>query len=431
MEARGYMSGFGNSFASEAKTGALPEGQNSPQRAPYGLYAEQISGSAFTAPHAENKRSGLYRLYPSVCHGRFVPYLKAATFLSAPFMDGEISPNQLRWGKRAAPHKGKDFIDGLFSVAGNGNIDEWSGIGVHVYEASQSMCEDGRYFYNADGEFLIVPQQGSMIIRSEMGVIEAAPEDIVVIPRGIKFAVDLADGCEVISGYVCENYGSPLRLPERGPIGANGLANERDFLSPQASYEEKEGAFTLLAKFAGKLWSAPLKSSPLNVVAWHGNYAPYKYDLKNFNVINSVSFDHPDPSIFTVLTSPTVMQGTANLDFVLFPPRWMVAEGTFRPPYFHRNIMSEFMGMIHGEYDGKADGFVPGGYSLHNCMSAHGPDAASYQKASNAELEPQYLNSGMAFMFESRYMMRPTGQALAGDNFQPDYLDVWDGLHKG
>tara|TARA_R110002126_G_scaffold13118_4_gene56963 strand:- start:107769 stop:109064 length:1296 start_codon:yes stop_codon:yes gene_type:complete len=431
MEARGYMSGFGNSFSSEAKTGALPEGQNSPQRAPYGLYAEQISGSAFTAPQAASKRSWLYRLYPSVCHGQFTPYHKAAAFLSAPFTDGAVSPNQMRWGARAAPHKDKDFIDGLFTVAGNGNIDEWSGLAVHMFAANKSMREDGRYFYNADGELLIVPQQGNMIIRSEMGVIEAGPEEIIVIPRGIKFAVDLADECDVITGYVCENYGSPLILPERGPIGANGLANERDFLTPQAAYEEKEGGFILLAKFAGKLWSAPLQSSPLNVVAWHGNYAPYKYDLKKFNVINTVSFDHPDPSIFTVLTSPSIIQGTANLDFVLFSPRWMVAEDTFRPPYFHRNIMSEFMGMINGEYDGKADGFVPGGYSLHNCMSAHGPDAATYQKASNAELSPQYLNGGMAFMFESRYMMRPTAQALEGDNFQPDYLDVWGGLHKG
>jgi homogentisate 1,2-dioxygenase len=431
MDTRGYMLGFGNHFASEAKTGALPEGQNSPQRAPYGLYAEQISGSSFTAPKAANKRSWLYRLYPSVCHGRYVPYERASDFQSAPFCDSVVSPNQMRWGQRAILHKHRDFIDGIHTVAGNGNIDEWSGLAVHVYQANQSMTDHGRYFYNADGELLIVPQQGSMVIRSEMGVIEAAPEEIVVIPRGIKFAVDLAEGCEDISGYICENYGSPLELPARGPIGANGLANERDFLTPEAAYEEKEGAMTMIAKFAGKLWSAPLRSSPLNVVAWHGNYAPYKYDLKNFNVINSVSFDHPDPSIFTVLTSPSVIEGTANLDFVVFPPRWMVAENTFRPPYFHRNIMSEFMGMINGEYDGKADGFVPGGYSLHNCMSAHGPDATTYQKASNAELAPQYLDGGMAFMFESRYIMRPTAQALEGDNFQPDYLDVWDGLHKG
>jgi len=431
MDTRGYMSGFGNHFASEAKTGALPEGQNSPQRAPYGLYTEQISGSSFTAPKAANKRSWLYRLYPSVCHGRYVAYGDASGFLSAPFSDRAVSPNQMRWSKRPHLHKHHDFIDGIHTVAGNGNSDEWAGLAVHVYQANQSMADRGRYFYNADGELLIVPQLGSMVIRSEMGVIEAAPEEIVVIPRGIKFAVDLAEGCEDISGYICENYGSPLELPARGPIGANGLANERDFLTPQASFEEKEGAMTMIAKFAGKLWSAPLRSSPLNVVAWHGNYAPYKYDLKNFNVINSVSFDHPDPSIFTVLTSPSVIEGTANLDFVVFPPRWMVAENTFRPPYFHRNIMSEFMGMINGEYDGKADGFVPGGYSLHNCMSAHGPDATTYQKASNAELTPLYLDGGLAFMFESRYIMRPTEQALEGDNLQPDYLDVWDGLHKG
>ncbi|MEC7701541.1 MAG: homogentisate 1,2-dioxygenase [Pseudomonadota bacterium] len=428
MDDLSYISGFGNEFASEAKAGALPEGQNSPQSAPYGLYAEQISGSAFTAPKAQNKRSWFYRLKPSVCHGKYRQYKAAAHFLSAPFDKGALSPNQLRWSPKPALKDHVDFIDGIHTVAGNGVIDEWSGLAVHVYKANVSMGKKHRYFYNGDGEMLIVPQGGEMIVRTEMGVLALAPEEIAVIPRGIKFAVDLADGISEISGYICENYGAPFELPERGPIGANGLANPRDFLYPVAAYEEFEGGCTQIAKFMGNLWEADLRSTPLNVVAWHGNYAPYKYNLKHFNTINTVSFDHPDPSIFTVLTSPSHITGTANVDFVIFPPRWMVAEKTFRPPYFHRNLMSEFMGMINGQYDGKSDGFAPGGYSLHNTMSAHGPDSEVYKKAINAELQPHYLDGGLAFMFESRYVMRPTHQALEDDTLQPDYIDVWQDM---
>lgn len=428
MDDLAYMSGFGNEFASEAKAGALPEGQNSPQSAAYGLYPEQISGSAFTAPKARNQRSWFYRIKPSVCHGKYQPYKDAKHFLSAPFSGADLSPNQLRWSPKAPLKDHFDFIDGIFTIAGNGVIDEWSGLAVHVYRANSSMRKGHRYFYNGDGEMMIVPQDGAMIIRTEMGILAVAPEEIVVIPRGIKFAVDLAEGVSEIRGYICENYGAPFELPERGPIGANGLANPRDFLYPVAAYEEFEGGCTQIAKFMGKLWAAELRSSPLNVVAWHGNYAPYKYNLKHFNTINTVSFDHPDPSIFTVLTSPSHIAGTANVDFVIFPPRWMVAEHTFRPPYFHRNLMSEFMGMINGEYDGKSDGFAPGGYSLHNAMSAHGPDSAVFKKASNADLQPQYLDGGLAFMFESRYVMRPTAQAMSDDTLQPDYLDVWQDM---
>jgi homogentisate 1,2-dioxygenase len=429
MDKSKYMSGFGNEFASEAKAGALPVGQNTPQKPPYNLYTEQISGSAFTAPKGKNKRSWFYRLQPSVCHGAFCAYRANTHFLTPPFTDSEVSPNQLRWSAPAPLSAKVDFIDGIYTIAGNGNVDEWSGLAVHLYQATMSMRENNRFFYNADGEFLIVPQQGSLILRTEMGVINLRPREIAVIPRGIKFAVDLADGSAAISGYICENYGAPLELPERGPIGANGLANTRDFLTPVAAYEDEAGDFTQLCKFAGKLWQADLSASPLNVVAWHGNYAPYKYDLADFNTVNSVSFDHLDPSIFTVLTSPSAIAGTANLDFVIFPPRWMVAENTFRPPYFHRNIMSEFMGMINGEYDGKTDGFEAGGYSLHNCMSAHGPDNQTYQKASEVELTPKYLDDGLAFMFESRYIMRPTAQAMARGELQKDYQHVWQELN--
>ncbi len=425
LQSTGYMSGFGNSFASEAVPGALPQGQNSPQQAPHGLYAEQISGTAFTAPRAENRRCWLYRIQPAVVHQAFAP-LPHAHFHDR-FDEAPATPNQLRWDPYPLPEAPTDFIDGLYTLAGNGGAGEQAGVGIHLYAANRSM--QGRYFYSADGELLIVPQQGRLRIATELGVLEIAPLEIALLPRGIRFRVELIDASA--RGYLCENFGAPLRLPELGPIGSNGLANARDFLAPNAAYENIDGKFKLIGKFQGALWQAPIDHSPLDVVAWHGNHVPYKYDLARFNTIGSISYDHPDPSIFTVLTSPSDTPGTANLDFAIFPPRWLVAEHTFRPPWFHRNIASEFMGLIHGQYDAKAGGFAPGGASLHNCMSGHGPDAASFEKASAADTStPDHIVDTMAFMFETRRVIRPTRQALAAAQLQTDYQECWQGLRK-
>ena len=422
---RAYQSGFGNEFASEALPGALPVGQNSPQRAPYGLYAEQFTGTAFTAPRHDNRRSWLYRIRPAAIHGRFAP-LPHPGLSAGAWAAGATSPDQLRWDPLPVPKAPTDFLDGLLTMAGNGDAALQTGMAVHLYVANRSMSE--RFFYDADGELLIVPQQGALRLHTELGILEVAPGEIAVLPRGLRFRVVL---CEATArGYVCENFGAALRLPELGPIGANGLANARDFQSPVAAFEDREGNFALVAKFGGALWSAAIGHSPLDVVAWHGNYVPYKYDLARFNTINTVSFDHPDPSIFTVLTSPSDTPGTANLDFVIFPPRWMVAENTFRPPWFHRNVMSEFMGLVHGVYDAKAEGFAPGGASLHNCMSGHGPDAETFERASRAAPAPQRIEATLAFMFESRYVIHPTAQALASPQLQRDYADCWHGLQK-
>jgi homogentisate 1,2-dioxygenase len=420
-----YQSGFGVELATEALPGALPQGRNSPQKAPYGLYAEQLSGTAFTAPRHLNRRSWLYRIRPSAMHGEFFP-LDSGLLRAAPFDAANVSPNQLRWNPTPIPAAPTDFIEGLTTIAGNGDAGMQAGIAIHIYVANRSMQD--RFFYNADGEMLIVPQQGRLRIRTEMGNLEVGPGELVVLPRGVRFCVELVD--TAARGYICENYGACLRLPELGPIGANGLANPRDFLTPVAAFEEREGRFELVAKFGGQLWLAEMDHSPLDVVAWHGNYAPYKYDLALFNAINTVSYDHPDPSIFTVLTSPSDTAGTANVDFVIFPPRWMVAESTFRPPWFHRNLMSEYMGLIHGKYDAKADGFLPGGASLHNCMSGHGPDAATFERASHATLTPQRIDNTLAFMFESRYVIRPTPYALSSPELQKNYLECWQGLKK-
>src|SRR5215831_9285853 len=420
-----YQSGFAGEVATEALPGALPQGQNSPQRVAYGLYAEQLSGTAFTAPRHANRRSWLYRLRPAVTHGSFRPR-DPGLLRSAPFDELATPPTQMRWDPFPLPSKPTDFVDGLVTLAGNGDAAMQAGIGIHMYACNRSMQE--RYFYDADGELLIVPQQGAVRIATELGALEARPGEIAVIPRGLRFAVSLADA--EARGYVCENYGAMLRLPELGPIGANGLANPRDFLAPVAAFEDREGAFELIAKFGGRLWSAPIDHSPLDVVAWHGNLAPYKYDLVRFNAMNTVTFDHADPSIFTVLTSPSDTAGTANVDFVIFPPRWMVAEHTFRPPWFHRNVMSEFMGLVRGVYDAKGEGFAPGGASLHNCMSGHGPDAEAYERAVNATLAPQKLDNTLAFMFESRYVIRPTRFALQSPLLQQDYRACWDALAK-
>ncbi|HLS84362.1 MAG TPA: homogentisate 1,2-dioxygenase, partial [Arenimonas sp.] len=397
-----YLSGFGNEFATEALPGALPVGRNSPQKCPYGLYAEQLSGTAFTAPRAANRRSWLYRIRPAAVHGPFSAL--AHPRFHNDFGHGPVTPEQLRWNPLPLPQAPTDWLDGLYTMAGNGGPSA-GGLGVHMYAANKDM--DGRYFYDADGELLIVPQQGRLRIATELGVLEVVPQEIALIPRGIRFSVSLPDG--QARGYVCENFGAMFRLPDLGPIGSNGLANPRDFLTPVAAWEDREGGFELVGKFQGGLWRADIGHSPLDVVAWHGNYAPSKYDLRRFNTIGSISYDHPDPSIFLVLHSPSDTPGTSNIDFVIFPPRWLVAQDTFRPPWFHRNIASEFMGLVHGAYDAKAEGFVPGGASLHNSMTGHGPDAATFEKASNADLgKPDVVTDTMAFMFESRHVIRPT-----------------------
>jgi homogentisate 1,2-dioxygenase len=416
-----YLSGFGNEFATEAVAGALPVGRNSPQRVAFGLYAEQFTGTAFTAPRSHNRRSWLYRVRPAAVHRPFraLDAGRLRCHFGSTFDEVPTPPDQLRWNPLPMPSTPTDFVQGLTTIAGN------AGCGIHLYAANRSM--EGRYFYDADGELLIVPQEGSLRIATELGTLDVEPQEIVVIPRGLRFRVELL--ADEARGYICENYRALLRLPDLGVIGSNGLANPRDFLTPAARYEVVDGDFELVAKFGGRLWSAPIDHSPLDVVAWHGNYAPYKYDLRRFNTIGSVSFDHPDPSIFLVLHAPSDTAGVSTLDFVIFPPRVLVAQDTFRPPWFHRNFASEFMGLIHGAYDAKAEGFVPGGASLHNCMSGHGPDADTFAKASQADTsKPDYLHDTMAFMFETPAILHPTRYALETSQLQSDYFECWQGL---
>lgn len=424
-EGLAYATGFGNQHSSEAVPGALPVGRNSPQRAPLGLYAEQLSGSAFTEPRAHNRRSWLYRIRPSAAHP---PFTRAdnGTLRAAPFTESVPDPNRLRWNPLPPPEPGTDFLAGLWTLGGNGDATQRTGMAVHLYHANSPMTD--RVFSDSDGELLIVPEHGGLLIVTEFGQLAAGPGEIALIPRGVRFRVELLE--ETARGYVCENYGSPFVLPDLGPIGANGLANARDFRAPVAAYEDVERPTEVVNKFCGNLWTATYDHSPLDVVAWHGNHLPYVYDLRRFNVIGTISYDHPDPSIFTVLTSPSDTPGLAGVDFVVFAPRWLVGENTFRPPYFHRNVMSEYMGLIEGAYDAKAEGFVPGGGSLHNMMSAHGPDRETFDRASAAELKPQRIDDGLAFMFETRWPVTATAQAATAGHLQSGYDDVWQGLER-
>ncbi|MFE9403136.1 homogentisate 1,2-dioxygenase [Streptomyces sp. NPDC006530] len=424
-EGLGYSRGFGNEHSSEAVPGALPHGRNAPQRAPLSLYAEQLSGSAFTEPRASNRRSWLYRIRPSAAHPPFTR-TDNGRIRTAPFTESVPDPNRLRWNPLPEPPAGTDWLAGLWTLGGNGDATQRTGMAVHLYHANSSM--ESRVFSDADGELLIVPEHGGLLLRTELGLLAARPGEVALIPRGVRFRVELLD--ESARGYVCENYGHPFELPELGPIGANGLANARDFRAPLAAYEDVEGPVEVVNKFCGNLWTATYDHSPLDVVAWHGTHTPYVYDLRTFNVIGSISYDHPDPSIFTVLTSPSDTPGLAGVDFVVFAPRWLVGEDTFRPPYFHRNVMSEYMGLIEGAYDAKAEGFVPGGGSLHNMMSAHGPDRETFDRASAAELKPQKIDDGLAFMFETRWPVTATEQAATAGHLQRGYDDVWQGLQR-
>tara|TARA_A100000171_G_C2133853_1_gene148595 strand:+ start:1452 stop:2804 length:1353 start_codon:yes stop_codon:yes gene_type:complete len=420
----GYLTGFGNDFATEALPGTLPVGRNSPQRVAYGLYAEQISGTAFTAPREANRRSWVYRIRPGAVHAPFKPY---SNCWAGKALCAHPEPNPMRWDPLPVPSEPTDFIDSWHLFAGNGAPQSMSGCAIYIYCATESMGH--RYFYNGDGELLIVPQEGRLGIKTEFGLLCVEPQEMVVIPRGCRFNVSLLD--DHARGYICENYGALLRLPDLGPIGSNGLALSRDFETPVAWYEDQEGDYELIAKFQGALWCASMGHAPCDVVAWHGNYAPCKYDMRRFNTIGTISFDHPDPSLFLVLQSPSYAPGVDDIDFVIFPPRWLVAENTFRPPWFHRNVASEFMGLVRGQYDAKSGGFVPGGASLHNCMVSHGPDAGTFDRASSEDTtRPRKVTDTLAFMFETRVPLLPSDDAINSLLRQRDYDLCWQGLDR-
>ena len=405
----------------EAVPNTLPVGANSPQKPNHGLYAEKISGTAFTAPRSENLQTWAYRILPSAAH---LPFEKYAGY-EAPTTVHQI-PQQLRWDPFDLNEKA-DWVHSLKQLGGVGSPTTKTGLAIFIFAAGVSMPAQ-QAFSSSDGDFLIVVQHGVLDIQTELGNLLVRPNEIAVIPRGIKYRVDLPSG--PVRGYILELFSGHFKLPELGPIGSNGLANARDFQAPVAAFDDAEyapGSWTVFTKYDGHLFSATQGHTPFDVVGWHGVYYPYKYDLGRFNTIGTTSFDHPDPSIYTVLANPTA-------DFVIFPPRWLVGEDTFRPPWYHRNTMSEFMGLVMGEYDAKSGGgFRAAGASLHNVMSAHGPDADTHTKASNAELVPTKVGEGsMAFMFESPLMIGVTDWGLETcRKVQPEYnADSWVPLKR-
>jgi homogentisate 1,2-dioxygenase len=425
--AGGLMPGFGNDFETEALPGALPRGRNSPQRCPYGLYAEQLSGTPFTAPRGLNERTWCYRIRPSVRHVGRMTRIEMPGWRTAPHVVPHVtSLGQHRWDPVPVPEEPLTFLTGMRTVTTAGDVNTQVGMAAHVYLATASMEQE--VFYSADSEMLIVPQAGRLRFATELGVLEVGPRQAALMPRGLVFRVDVLEG--PARGFVCENYGLKFDLPHRGPIGANCLANPRDFLTPVAAFEDREEPHRVVVKWCGGFHASEIPHSPLDVVAWHGNYAPWVYDLTTFSPVGAILFDHPDPSIFTVLTAPSGVEGTANIDFVLFRDRWGVAEDTFRPPWYHKNVMSELMGNIHGVYDAKPQGFAPGGLSLHNMMLPHGPDRQAFEGASRADLAPEKLTDTMAFMFETRFPQHLTEWAAREAPLQEDYAEVWSELEK-
>ena len=423
----GYMPGFGNDFETEALPEALPQGMNSPQKCNYGLYGEQLSGTAFTAPNHQNERTWCYRIRPSVKHSHRYKKIDLPYWQSAPnTVNDVVSLGQYRWDP--VPHSSKplDWLTGMRTMTTAGDVNTQIGMASHIYLVTETMLES--YFYSADSELLIVPQQGQLRFFTELGIIDLAPQEIAVIPRGLLYKVEVING--PARGFVCENYGQKFTLPSRGPIGANCLANRRDFKTPVAAFEDKDASSRVVIKWCGQFHETKIDHSPLDVVAWHGNYAPYKYNLNDYCPVGATLFDHPDPSIYTVLTAPSGFEGTANIDFVLFRDRWNVAEDTFRPPWYHKNIMSELMGNIYGQYDAKPTGFVPGGMSLHNMMLPHGPDKEAFEKASSADLEPQKLEKTMSFMFETRFPQHLTKFAAKDAPLQDEYINCWSDIEK-
>jgi homogentisate 1,2-dioxygenase len=421
----GYMPGFGNDFETEALPGALPQGRNSPQKCAYGLYAEQLSGSAFTKPHPE--RTWCYRIRPSVKHTTRFAKIDVPHWKSAPHvLPDVISLGQYRWDPVPHVDEALTWVTGMRTVTTAGDVNTQTGMAAHVYTITASMQDE--YFYSADGELLVVPQEGRLRFCTELGMIDLEPKEIAILPRGLVYRVEVLEG--PARGFVCENYGQPFTLPLRGPIGANCLANPRDFKTPVAAFEDRDAPSRVVLKWCGQFHATEIGHSPLDVVAWHGNYAPYKYDLRTYSPVGAILFDHPDPSIFTVLTAPSGLEGTANIDFVLFRERWLVAENSFRPPWYHKNVMSELMGNIYGIYDAKPKGFVPGGMSLHNCMLPHGPDRNAFEGASNADLKPEKLDETMSFMFETRFPQHLTEWAAKNAPLQDDYIDCWASLEK-
>ncbi|GLI78307.1 hypothetical protein PoHVEF18_006618 [Penicillium ochrochloron] len=396
-----YLNGFNGYHQSEAAEGVIPLVINIPQKSKYGLHTERISGSSFTAPRKDSKQTWLYRLLPSTCHEDF-SLLENHPFNLKNVLNSkyQYSPNRSTWAP-AQIAKEADFLTGLQLIGGAGNPTMKEGLAYYAFTAGKSMPSN-QAFYSADGDFLLAPQKGTLDIRTEMGYLRVRSNEICVVPRGIRFHVSLPAG--PVRGFALELFEGHFELPELGPIGSTGLANIRDFEIPTASFDNSNVDTEIIAKFAGQVHRTVHRGSIFNVAGWSGTYYPFKYDLGKFNTIGSVSYDHTDPSIFTVLTAPSSVPGEAVVDVAVFGPRWLVMEKSYRPPYFHRNTMSEFAFVIKGGFDvTPLPPQLEGLFLLSNTMCAHGADPESWKQATEKELVPEKIPPGnLGMMFESK-----------------------------
>ncbi|KAK0434287.1 homogentisate 1,2-dioxygenase [Armillaria borealis] len=404
-----YQVGFGNRFASEAIPGILPQGQNHPQKNKYGLYMEGMTGSPFVAPRPQNLHAFMYRIRPSLDHKKFVrlpdsPDMESNFLPTNPKV--HISPTQLNWAPPPFPSSKDevDFIAGLKTIGGNGEPTAREGLALHIYLANADM--KNKAFCDSDGDMLVVPQQGRLDVQTEFGRMMVRPGELMVIQKGMKFKVSLPDGPS--RGYVQEIFGSHFELPDLGPIGGHGMANPRDFEVPLASFEIDETSWE--GKIGGQLFSAAQDHIPFDVVAWQGNYVPYKYAMEKFIFVGSVSKDHLDPSVFTVLTAKSKATGIPLVEILTVSERWNVASDTFRPPYYHRNNATEILCFISGERGGR---YVPGGIVLQTVFCPHGPPPEVHKAAIVAELKPERISKGsMAIAIETPMILSMTDYAM-------------------
>jgi homogentisate 1,2-dioxygenase len=421
--------GFCNFHESETLPGALPVDQNSPRSSPYGLYAEQLNATGFVAPREANRRSWMYRIRPSAEQGPLAPL--AHERLRGDFSGEPVEANLAGWGPLPFPASPTDFVDGLATLGGAGSPSSRRGYAVHLYAANRGM--EDRCFSDADGDLLLLPEEGSLTLLTELGVLQVHPGQLALVPRGVRFSVLL--GGSRARGYVGESFGRPFSLPERGPVGANGLADARHFRGPVARHEERLcPGYRVTVKLGGALFEATQDHSPFDVVAWHGNHFPTVYDLAAFSPAGNARVDHIDPSIHTVLTSPLDEAGANGLDLVVFTPRWDATEHTFRPPYFHRNVATELNGIIR-EVASAGSPFARGCCFLTPSFTPHGVLATGVERTlalddERADQARRSADSSLWFQFESTLPFSPTAWARTAPNRVDDWPLVWGAYRR-
>ncbi|GAD98612.1 homogentisate 1,2-dioxygenase, putative [Paecilomyces variotii No. 5] len=422
-----YQVGFGNRFVSEAVPDTIPrDGRNLPQRANYDLYIEQLNGTTFVTCRKDMFNVWFHRIRPSCAHKALKPLEYKHDIVSVFSSQNEgvsFVPFNNEWGPLEIPLESKptNFWQGIKTILGHGDPTLKEGVAVHQYAANLSM--DKEAFVNHDGDYLFVPQQGRLDIQTELGRMMVLPGELFVIPAGLRFKVSLPDGPS--RGYIQEIFGSHFELPDLGPIGSNGLALPQDFEIPVASYDLDTSSWEIITKLAGKLYHYEQAHTPFDVVGWHGNYVPYKYEIEKLLALSS-SKDQLDPSAYTILTAKSKIPGVSITDFCAFTPKWVNSLNSWRPPYYHRTMGAEVMGMVRGEYGGSAKTLEPGALTCDNAYVPHGETYDAWKKHAFVDLEPTLLGAGVLsitkFALERHNQIKPMREEL-WDNMHGHFLD--------